>query len=65
MKKKKDSISLTKVIAIVLALAVILMLALFVMGRASAMSFWIAMIAAAVVAYFIIPPLKEKEMKAK
>lgn len=59
--KKKNGMSMSKAIALFLSIAVILMLVLYSMGRASAMSFWIAMLAAAVVAYFIIPPLRERE----
>lgn len=59
--KKKNGMSMSKAIALFLSIAVILMLVLYSMGRASAKSFWIAMLAAAVVAYFIIPPLRERE----
>lgn len=60
MKIMTKGIGLTQVIALVMAIAVILMLALYTMGRASGIVFWITMAVAAVVAYFIIPPLKEK-----
>ena len=61
MTNQKKGISLSQVIAIVLSVSLILMLALYTMGRASGMAFWIAMAVAAIVAYYIIPPLREKE----
>jgi len=61
MKNKTKGIGLSQVLALVLSIAVILMLALYTLGRASAIAFWIAMAVAAIVAYYIIPPIREKE----
>ena len=62
-ENKTSGISLTQVLAVLLSVSLIIILALYSMGKASAMIFWAALLATAIVAYFIIPPMSKMEKR--
>ena len=55
-----------KLIAIFLLIIVVVNLVLFVMGQITPLIFWVVIIGIALIAYYVIPNLKERaELKEK
>jgi Flp pilus assembly protein TadB len=54
-----------KLIAVLLLMLVVVNLVLFALGKLSVLTFWFVIIGSALIAFYIIPNLKEKQLLKK
>ncbi len=60
MNPKTEPIGAVQVYAAIVAIVLIINILMFAFGKISIRTFWLIIIAAAVIAYFVLPKLRKK-----